>query len=131
MAVRCDNKSTIAISTNPFNMRRTRHIEIRHKKVLEWVKAKLIKLVYVPSDENISDIFTKASRRAVFLQNRDVFMSRVELAKEPTIIEKGLVSYDAGGFIKPASVKPAVSAVTVQQQTSVSAIMSHLYHQMT
>ena len=65
MAIRCDNKSTIAISTNPFNMRRTRHIDIRHKKVIEWVKAKLIKLVFVPSEENISDIFTKASRRAV------------------------------------------------------------------
>ena len=60
---------------------------IRHKKVIEWVKAKLIKLVFVPSEENISDIFTKASRRAVFLQNRDVFMSRVQLANEPTIIE--------------------------------------------
>jgi hypothetical protein len=131
MAIRCDNKSTIAISTNPFNMRRTRHIEIRHKKVIEWVKAKLIKLVFVPSEENISDIFTKASRRAVFLQNRDVFMSRVQLAKEPTIIEKGLVSYDAGGFIKPAGVKPAVSAVAVQQETSMSTIMSHLYNNMT
>ena len=87
MAIRCDNKSTIAISMGAFNMRRTRHIEIRHKKVIEWVKAKLIKLVFVPSDENISDIFTKASRRAVFLQNRDVFMSRVQLANEPTIIE--------------------------------------------
>ena len=52
-------KSTIAISTNPFTMRRTRHIEIRHKKVIECVKAKFIKLVFVPSDENISDIFTK------------------------------------------------------------------------
>jgi len=131
MAIRCDKKSNIAMSTNPCNMRRTRHIEIRHKKVIEWVKAKLIKLVFVPSDENISDIFTKASRRAVFLQNRDVFMSRVQLAKEPTIIEKGLVSYDAGGFIKPAGVKPAVSAVAVQQETSMSTIMSHLYNNMT
>ena len=131
MAIRCDNKSTISISTNPFNMRRTRHIEIRHKKVLEWVNAKLIKLEYVPSAENIADIFTKASRRAVFVANRDIFMSRVGLATELTTPEKGLVSYDAGGFTKPAGVKPAVSAVAVSQQTSVSAIMCRLHQQMT
>ena len=112
-------------------MRRTRHIEIRHKKVIEWVKAKLIKLVFVPSEENISDMFTKASRRAVFLQNRDVFMSRVQLANEPTIIEKVSCFTMREGLSNPQVVKLAVSALTFQQQTSVSAIMSHLYHKMT
>jgi hypothetical protein len=128
MPIRVDNKSTLRIAENPFNMRRTRHIEIRHMKVLEWVKAGLISLVYVPSADNIADIFTKASKKQVFTSNRDSILSRVGPLATTVSNETGLVSYDAGEFSELAGVKPAVSSVS-EQRTSVSAVMSRLYQQ--
>ena len=128
MPVRVDNKSTLRIAENPFNMRRTRHIEIKHMKVLEWVKAKLISLVYVPSSDNLADLFTKASRKQVFQSNRDSILSRVGLATNSPSPETGLVPYDAGGFPQPAGVKPTVSAIS-EQQTRMSAVMGRLYQQ--
>ena len=111
-------------------MRRTRHIEIKHLKVLEWVKARVIALVYVPSADNLADIFTKASRKPVYLSNRDMILSRVGLATTAST-EAGLVSYDAGEFAELAGAKPAVSSISENRQTSLSDVMTHLYQHMT
>jgi hypothetical protein len=122
--------STLRIAENPFNMRRTRHIEIRHMKVLEWVRAKLISLQYVPSLDNLADFFTKPARRAVFVANRDSILSRVRLPIAITD-SKGLMSYDVGGFEQPAGAKPAVSAVVDQlEETSVSSALSVWWNRM-
>ena len=130
MPVRVDNMSTLRIAENPFNMRRTRHIEIRHMKVLEWVRAKLISLQYVPSLDNLADFFTKPARRAVFVANRDSILSRVRLPIAITD-SKGLMSYDVGGFEQPAGAKPAVSAVVDQlEETSVSSALSVWWNRM-
>jgi len=130
MPVKVDNVSTIRIAETPFNMRRTRHIEIRHMKVLEWIRAGLISLEYVPSADNLADFFTKAARRAVFVSNRDSIMSTIT-TRSVSLDEKGLMSYDVGGFDEPAGAKPADSPAGRGEQTeSVSAVMGILHRQM-
>ena len=129
MPVKVDNVSTIRIAENPFNMRRTRHIEIRHMKVLEWIRAGLISLEYVPSADNLADFFTKAARRAVFVSNRDSIMSTIT-TRSFSLDEKGLMSYDVGGFDEPAGAKPADSPAGRGQTESVSAVMGVLHRQM-
>ena len=97
--MRVDNKSTILIVENPFNMRRTRHMDIKHKKLLEWIKAKIIRLEYVASADNVADIFTKLARPVTFLENRGRILSSVELEVDDKNKDNDdLLPYDAGKF---------------------------------
>ena len=54
-----DNKSSIARAQNPSYSDATRHIDVKYHLVRDYVAQKLIEVHYVPSAENIADIFTK------------------------------------------------------------------------
>jgi hypothetical protein len=63
---RCDNQSTIAICRDNKFHARTKHIDIRYHFVREAVEAGHIVAHYIPTDENLADIFTKALSRYKF-----------------------------------------------------------------
>ena len=69
-----DNIGCISMSKNPVMHRTSKHIEIRYHFVRERVQDGSLKLVFIPSSENIADILTKATRRHVFLYLRDKVM---------------------------------------------------------
>ena len=77
--VYCDNTSTINIAENRFRMRRTRHVQVKCLKLQEWIQNKTIRLLKVPSAENLADWFTKGS---ILVRNfqycRDRVMSIVD-----------------------------------------------------
>ena len=53
---------------NRFRMRRTRHVQVKCLKLQEWIQDKTIKLLKVPSAENLADCwFTKGS--IILVQN--------------------------------------------------------------
>nr|GEU58688.1 hypothetical protein [Tanacetum cinerariifolium] len=56
----CDSKSAIAISYNPVQHSRTKHIVVRYHFIKEHVKKGTIKLYFVKTDYQLADIFTKA-----------------------------------------------------------------------
>nr|GEW98509.1 copia protein [Tanacetum cinerariifolium] len=56
----CDSKSAIAISCNPVEHSRTKHIAIRYHFIKEHVEKGTIKLYFVKTDYQLADIFTKA-----------------------------------------------------------------------
>lgn len=56
----CDNKSAIALASNPVFHARTKHIEIDYHFIHEQVLRKSIVLAHICSEEQIADIFTKA-----------------------------------------------------------------------
>ena len=56
----CDSFSVIAISHNPIQHTRTKHIDIRYHFLKENVQKSSIELIFVPSPEEIADVFTKA-----------------------------------------------------------------------
>ncbi|KAH7424153.1 hypothetical protein KP509_12G092900 [Ceratopteris richardii] len=58
-----DSESAIAIANNLVHHARTKHIEIHYHYIREQLAKKHIELVYVPSSENVADIFTKALTR--------------------------------------------------------------------
>nr|GEY45431.1 hypothetical protein [Tanacetum cinerariifolium] len=56
----CDSKSAIAISYNPVQHSRTKHIAVRYHFIKEHVEKGTIELSFVKTDYQLADIFTKA-----------------------------------------------------------------------
>jgi len=62
----CDNTNAINLSTNIVQHSKTKHIAIKYHFLREQVQDQMVKLDYVPSKENIADIFTKPLTRDSF-----------------------------------------------------------------
>jgi len=62
----CDNKSAIAMTVNPVQHSMTKHISIRYHFIRERVQEGTIELHFVPTDEQLADIFTKPLTEATF-----------------------------------------------------------------
>ena len=54
-----DNKSAIELAKNPINHQRSKHIDIKHHFIRDEIKSETICLDYVPTDDNLADVFTK------------------------------------------------------------------------
>ena len=61
-----DNTSAISISKNPVMHSKTKHIPIKYHFLREQVLEEKVKLEYVPSKEQVADIFTKPLPREAF-----------------------------------------------------------------
>ena len=55
----CDNQGALALAKNPVQHQRSKHIDIRYHFVRSEIQKQLLNLVYVPSKDNLADIFTK------------------------------------------------------------------------
>ena len=53
----CDNMSAINISKNPVQHSRTKHINIRHHLIIEFVENKCIVLEHVGTNDQLADLF--------------------------------------------------------------------------
>jgi len=62
----CDNESAIKIAYNPVQHSRTKHIEIRNHFIRDHVARGDIELIYVPTKDQLADIFTKPLDEARF-----------------------------------------------------------------
>ncbi|GJT39427.1 retrovirus-related pol polyprotein from transposon TNT 1-94 [Tanacetum coccineum] len=59
-SIYCDSKSAIAISCNPVQHSRTKHITVRYHFIKEHVEKGIIELYFVKTDYQLADLFTKA-----------------------------------------------------------------------
>lgn len=55
-----DNLISINISNNPIQYRRTKHIDILHRFIRDFVEDRVITLEHVATEKKMADIFTKA-----------------------------------------------------------------------
>jgi len=62
----CDNKSAISPASTLAHHERSKHIDIDHHFIREYVQSKVIKLVHVKSQHQVADVFTKALPGLVF-----------------------------------------------------------------
>nr|GEV07142.1 hypothetical protein [Tanacetum cinerariifolium] len=62
----CDNRSTIALCCNNVQHSRFKHIDIRHHFIREQVEKFMVELLFVTTDYQLADIFTKALPRERF-----------------------------------------------------------------
>nr|GEY94120.1 hypothetical protein [Tanacetum cinerariifolium] len=56
----CDSKASIAISCNPVQHSRTKHIDIRYHFIKEKVKKGIVELFFVETEYQLTNLFTKA-----------------------------------------------------------------------
>ena len=61
-----DNTSAMAISDNPVQQSRVKHIDVRHHFIWELVEKGIVKLIYVPTEKELADIFTKPLDETIF-----------------------------------------------------------------
>ncbi|GKE65103.1 hypothetical protein Tco_1519264 [Tanacetum coccineum] len=56
----CDSKSAIAISCNPVQHSKTKHIDIRYHFIKEHVEKGTVEIYFVGTKYQLADLFTKA-----------------------------------------------------------------------
>ncbi|GAV72152.1 hypothetical protein CFOL_v3_15641, partial [Cephalotus follicularis] len=57
--IKCDNTSAICLGKNPLHHSRTKHIDIRYHFIKDHIERNDVELVFVPTKDQIADIFTK------------------------------------------------------------------------
>ena len=62
----CDNTSAISLSKNLVQHSKEKHIPIKYHYLRDRSKKKTIKFEYIPTQEQIGDIFTKPLNRDIF-----------------------------------------------------------------
>ena len=71
MQLFCDNKAAIEISQNPVQHDQTKHVEVDRHFIKEKLDAKLIIFPFVPTEEQLADILTKAVSSKLFYDSLD------------------------------------------------------------
>ena len=85
----CDNQAAVAIGHNPSHAKYAKHIDIRWFFVRDMVKAGRFDIVYINTDENIADIFTKALAKPKLLKFRDELFGTGPILEELIVSDLG------------------------------------------
>jgi hypothetical protein len=64
--IHCDNTSAINLSKNPVLHSKTKHIPIKYHFLREQVTNQIVQVHYIPTTEQIADIFTKLLAKTPF-----------------------------------------------------------------
>jgi hypothetical protein len=66
-----DSQSTIKLAKNPVFHSKTKHVDTKYHHIRSLIAKDVIKPIYCPSEDQISDIFTKPLGRIKFTKFRD------------------------------------------------------------
>jgi hypothetical protein len=64
--IHCDNTSAISVSKNPVFHSKTKNIPIKYHFLREQVTNQIVQVHYIPTTEQIADIFTKTLAKTPF-----------------------------------------------------------------
>jgi len=80
----CDNQSYVKLIENLIFHYKSMHIEIKYHFIHYLLQKGVVKLLYVSTDDHISNIFTKPLSRAEFVYFKD----KLGLVQNSTLIER-------------------------------------------
>ena len=60
-----DNKGAIDLAENPVTGRRSKHINIKHRVICEYIEEGKISMIHTPTAEMVADGFTKSLPHAL------------------------------------------------------------------
>ncbi|GJV14605.1 retrovirus-related pol polyprotein from transposon TNT 1-94 [Tanacetum coccineum] len=86
----CDSKSAIAISCNPVQHSKTKHIDIRYHFIKEHVEKGTVELYFVGTPCQLADLFTKALPKEGF----EYLVHRIAMASEHDCLEPVLQRFN-------------------------------------
>jgi hypothetical protein len=82
--IHCDNHSCVKLSENMVFHDRSKHIEIKYHYIRYMMQKKTIHMQYLPTHEQIADIFTKPLANTKF----ESFHERLGLVENATLAER-------------------------------------------
>jgi hypothetical protein len=62
----CDNQSTVTVAHNPIASDRSRHINVKHRKVQELIEHQVLSVEWISTADQVADILTKQMTRKQF-----------------------------------------------------------------
>jgi hypothetical protein len=75
--IKVDNVGAIYLANNYSTSQRTKHIDIRTHFVREFIEDGIIKVIFVKSEDNDADIFTKNTSEEIFKRHADKIIEEV------------------------------------------------------
>jgi hypothetical protein len=82
--IHCDSQSCVKLSENPVFHDRSKHIEINYHYIRDMMQRKALHVQYLPTHENIADIFTKPLAKTKF----EYFRERLGLVENASLAER-------------------------------------------
>ena len=77
ITVYCDNVGTIFLAYNTKTGGRTKHIDVKYHYVWEFVRDGVIQIIFVRSENNNSDVFTKNTAQKTYEMQSENFMETI------------------------------------------------------
>ena len=78
--VHCDNAGSIHM-TQHGDGKRTKHIDVRYHFVREYVEQGVVKIIFVKSEENLADPYTKNTSEQVYHEHYNGYMKPIDCEK--------------------------------------------------
>jgi hypothetical protein len=93
-----DNMSTILLAENgkASSSKRTRHINIRYFFVTDLVKKGQVKVTHCPTEDMVSDYFTKPLQGSAFRKLRQLIMNTDEAESGPSETRRSVLDHEQG-----------------------------------
>jgi hypothetical protein len=82
--IHCDNQSCVKLYENPMFHDRLKEIEIKYHYIIDMVQRKTIHVQYLPTHEQIANIFTKPLAKTKF----EYFRERLRLVENVSLAER-------------------------------------------
>jgi hypothetical protein len=84
ITIHCDNQICVKLSENHVFHDRSKHIEIKYNYIKDMVQRKIVHVQYLPTHEQIADIFTKPLAKMKF----EYFCERLTLVENASLVER-------------------------------------------
>ena len=73
-----DNQGALLMANAQQPTKRTRHMDIKHFSIQDWVKRDLIRLKRIATNDNFSDVMTKATARVLFYRHMEYILGKIQ-----------------------------------------------------